>query len=190
MQELFLKSAAQVAISLRMLKDYHKLVPDLSFKEVCELTVTPIKREIKLGNPISANWDYEVIFTAVGSAALNELKDSINVETFSYLLLSKHQQYGSKPLTEWGPIGIVIRIDSKINRYLNLSTLDSVHDYESIYDTLVDILGYCVLGLNYPYPGRQPPHGQIEERIQFLNNLIALKNAAPFHPLFPYDNSK
>lgn len=64
------------------------------------------------------------------------------------LLLDKHKRYGSTAITRWGTTGVAIRIDSKLQRVLHMTEDDIDGDavHESIEDTLVDIIGYCVLG--------------------------------------------
>lgn len=69
------------------------------------------------------------------------------------VLLQKAALYGHKPIRRWGPIGVIIRISSKWDRFQNLQnqkltvhakTLQTFN--ESIDDTLMDIVGYAVLG--------------------------------------------
>jgi hypothetical protein len=86
-------------------------------------------------------WDN--IFLKMGRISLR-LKGHLVVPDFCSLLVRKHRAYGAEPLRAWGPLGIVIRIDSKLRRYKNLTEHpEFVAEKE---DTLLDILGYCVLG--------------------------------------------
>jgi len=73
------------------------------------------------------------------------------------LLIEKHKRYGVSPLTRWGTVGVVIRIDSKMQRVVNMvheddpdgpqeHTLFGLPVSESVADTLMDVVGYCVLG--------------------------------------------
>lgn len=69
-------------------------------------------------------------------------------EPFIKMLLEKHKRYGATPILAWGPIGVMVRIHSKFERFMNLAEyqgLDTDPD-ESIIDTLKDILGYSILG--------------------------------------------
>lgn len=72
-------------------------------------------------------------------------------DKFIDLLLSKHQRYGAAPLLRWGLVGIFIRIDSKWQRFLNMekhelnAEISTISDSEPVFDTLQDILGYCIL---------------------------------------------
>jgi hypothetical protein len=67
---------------------------------------------------------------------------------FKSLLVSKHKAYGPGCITKWGLLGIIIRIDSKLNRARNLINSQTVDPGdEALGDTLTDIVGYCVLGI-------------------------------------------
>lgn len=69
-------------------------------------------------------------------------------EPFIAMLLEKHKRYGARPIRAWGSIGIMIRIHSKWERYLNLREQPELDGGdESMIDTLRDILGYCVIGV-------------------------------------------
>lgn len=77
------------------------------------------------------------------------LGDRFRPEQFSIMLLEKHNRYGDKGLVKWGHAGMAMRIGSKVDRFINLTEhpeLDTALD-ETRYDTLADIIGYCVLGL-------------------------------------------
>ena len=73
--------------------------------------------------------------------------------SISSLLVSKQRDYGTKNISKFGTIGILIRLNDKIERLINLlnranynldNIVTSVSD-ESIYDTITDIIGYCVI---------------------------------------------
>lgn len=93
------------------------------------------------------------VFCILGRKLIEELghyaKSWDQVDRFADLLLEKHKLYGAAPLEKWGALGIIIRIDSKHERILNMqqSKQSSVLSREeSLDDTRWDILGYCVLG--------------------------------------------
>jgi hypothetical protein len=79
-------------------------------------------------------------------------------ELFIGLLWRKHKRYGHVPLVRWGNLGIVIRIDSKIQRYINMMKNDLDPDGESEVDTLKDIIGYNIL-LSFNQQGLFPADG-------------------------------
>ena len=92
-------------------------------------------------------------FLVVGARALkliDQFRGEHNQELFDPLafadfLWNKHQKYGAEPLFEVGVLGIAMRLVSKINRVINMQTLAPVYTTDDE-DTLMDILGYCVLG--------------------------------------------
>jgi hypothetical protein len=93
------------------------------------------------------------LYNKLGSAAWAFLSKELNTvpeidrlsSKFINMLWGKHNDYGLKPLTKWGLWGIFIKIDTKISRLESL--IRGTLDEDAIYDTLWDILGYCVLGL-------------------------------------------
>src|SRR5690606_34703217 len=90
-------------------------------------------------------------FLEIGKSARTLLGDRFNEAEFIELLLSKHKRYGPFAITRWGIPGLIIRLDSKYQRAKNLfeqPTLDTATD-ESVFDTITDIVGYCVLGYIY-----------------------------------------
>lgn len=77
--------------------------------------------------------------------------DSFDEGDFVSHLFEKHRRYGAEPIERWSEIGVIIRIDSKIHRAINLQNADGNLDEPAesdgtTFDTLRDILGYCVLG--------------------------------------------
>ena len=98
------------------------------------------------------------LFQLIGFACLVHLKDHGKWDEFNFetILLGKHDRYGAGPLREWGELGIMIRIGSKLARLENIckGQAQATAD-ESKNDTIVDIVGYCVLGL-----------ALLEERVQ------------------------
>lgn len=65
------------------------------------------------------------------------------------LLIKKRGDYGpaSNTIGRFGMIGIVVRLGDKFERLVNLVAHDKKANYESVADTLMDIAGYSVLGL-------------------------------------------
>lgn len=61
------------------------------------------------------------------------------------LLCSKQHDYGNTAITRFGQFGVVVRLYDKVARYRNLYTKNAAN--ESTYDTLIDIVGYCVIAL-------------------------------------------
>lgn len=61
------------------------------------------------------------------------------------LLISKQRDYGSKTMLKFREYGVTIRLYDKIARLRNLG--DRKASNESTHDTLVDVVGYCVIAL-------------------------------------------
>lgn len=94
-------------------------------------------------------FDMEQWFLRFGRNAMdlfNQLQPGNDLDrSLAPILLNKHQAYGAAPLLRWGITGVVIRLDSKLQRVVNLLKGD-VYSDESVADTLFDMVGYCVLG--------------------------------------------
>jgi len=67
------------------------------------------------------------------------------LETF----IKKNNDYGNNNLDTYGKIGIIIRMQDKINRYLNISknNIEIKVDDENLNDTIKDLINYCYLFL-------------------------------------------
>ena len=61
------------------------------------------------------------------------------------LMCRKHHDYGNEGMARFGVYGCTMRIYDKAARYKNLYERDAA--FESTHDTLVDIVGYCVIAL-------------------------------------------
>lgn len=68
-------------------------------------------------------------------------------------LLQKNRAYGNsfdREMDEWGLSALCIRISDKYSRLKNLVKNPNINvGDESLYDTLKDLAGYAILGLNY-----------------------------------------
>lgn len=103
-------------------------------------------------------------FARVAAGAINIMGDHFKLEEFTKMLIGKHQKYGVSSLTRWREIGVASRIDQKLARAQNLIITahrnpDTITNQdiqkmifnlgtrdETLYDTIADVLGYCVLG--------------------------------------------
>ncbi len=99
--------------------------------------------------------DWPDQFMAMGEATIRLIEahfetvfDAKDVEAMGSLLEGKSKRYGPTPIRSWGPLGVIIRIDSKYQRFLHMidNGDDGAGTDEPLLDTLRDILGYCVLG--------------------------------------------
>lgn len=64
-------------------------------------------------------------------------------------LLRKREDYGDyrNTIGRFGLKGIVVRLTDKMERLINLTWGNHPPNYETLYDTLLDIAGYAVLGM-------------------------------------------
>lgn len=153
MEKLIEKPEEAAEVVTKFLSVTTALSPLESIKDGLEIA----RRVLVVGEPLFAvnvrKFKDHDIWVSLGSGTCELLgwKKQPNPKEFTdfyQLLVDKHKLYGAEPLVRWGSIGIMIRIDSKLHRYTNL-ILDhypSNPNDESIQDTLLDILGYCVLG--------------------------------------------
>lgn len=80
----------------------------------------------------------------------NNLRKEDIIENNRILFEKKNKDYGNS-FEDFAIIGIIVRLNDKINRILNLSkseTKELVVD-ESIEDTINDLYNYCMIGLIY-----------------------------------------
>lgn len=100
--------------------------------------------------------DNEYIYFYIASYAIemiNKLNLDINMQDMHSLLVRKQRDYGPMNIMEFGHIGIIIRMFDKVARLRNLVSKgedvlssNSVIN-ETFVDTLMDIIGYCTIGL-------------------------------------------
>lgn len=74
-----------------------------------------------------------------GSKGNDYLDDFINV--FS----EKQHDYGPYNIARFGEVGIIVRVSDKLERIRNLTNKKEKPKNESIADTLLDIVNYCVI---------------------------------------------
>ena len=86
-------------------------------------------------------------FELMAVSAINELKtiESWDLETVFQTLCSKQHDYGHENINKFGLYGIIVRLSDKVERYANLKNKHAKN--ESVFDTLLDIVGYCVVAL-------------------------------------------
>jgi len=102
-----------------------------------------------LKNPAMNQCDISMEFINLGSMVIKlmDIEGTILDEsTFAKFLLNKHQKYGTEPLISCGSIGIIFRIISKIGRFINMQQSENLATGPDEEDTLMDILGYSILG--------------------------------------------
>ena len=78
-----------------------------------------------------------------------KLRLSLHSQEMIDLLTKKRQSYGTNNLTEYGGLGIVIRMSDKVRRLGNMYRFGTTRnaDGDSMEDAWRDIIGYGFLGL-------------------------------------------
>jgi hypothetical protein len=82
-------------------------------------------------------------------SSLKKINPAITSMDICNLLVSKQKDYGKNNIEKFGIVGILIRLSDKVERLLNImkksSNLDVAVQDEPVYQTLADIIGYCVI---------------------------------------------
>jgi predicted DNA-binding protein (UPF0251 family) len=97
-------------------------------------------------------------FTSIAVPVVHQLRHMGEWDTgqMAMLLAAKQHDYGHKNIDRFGLKGIVVRLNDKYERLANLEFTKQFFEEgevvvpkvnETLVDTLVDIVGYCVIGL-------------------------------------------
>ena len=70
-----------------------------------------------------------------------------SVEAIAKILVRKQQDYGHANILRFGKDGVLVRLWDKVARYENLTKegTDMAANFESVEDTLLDIIGYVTI---------------------------------------------
>lgn len=149
--ELWITSPENVTPCLNAMRAFRNDV-DLPSISNMERLVAFLRDKIVAGelNVNAVKW--QKYYLALGNMTLLTLGSArFDDEKFCTLLIDKHKRYGTKSLTAWRHLGILTRIDQKIARATRMvndpKLCEGDTQGESLNDTMVDIVGYCVLGL-------------------------------------------
>lgn len=110
-----------------------------------------VQHEIDL--EFSGKSDYQKLFDSgmfavLARTAWQELRDKgfkWDIEDQINLLASKQHDYGHGNILKFGVDGVLVRLWDKIARYQNLVRRGVEPENETVADTLVDMIGYCVI---------------------------------------------
>lgn len=158
---LLLADEADVVVTYNFLRDLTVFGNIKPWTDTYVYTIfDEIKRKFREKNQVQDMIFWPWFYSRIVEAFYEKL--DINEEKlnqFAELLMKKQRGYGSAPLREWGLLGVVIRLDSKLARYKNLvanpSNAEGIN--ESITDTLWDIIGYCILAVKLIQENDQEP---------------------------------
>lgn len=96
-------------------------------------------------------YGHTTLWTAVGCAAIRELRlrECWDGGRMVSTLVSKQNAYGHGNINKFGTVGILVRLSDKVQRYKNLTERNTSPSWETLEDTLLDLVGYSVVGLMY-----------------------------------------
>lgn len=86
----------------------------------------------------------DIAITAINEMRMMEIWDTGEMVT---TLCRKQHDYGHGNINRFGMYGVIVRLSDKIERLENLKNKDTKAFHESTSDTLMDIVGYCVIAL-------------------------------------------
>ena len=94
-----------------------------------------------------------LVVIAISSLKFLSMMTKKNEETIikenTVLFENKNSDYGNS-FTDFGLIGIIVRLNDKINRILNLTKKSNIMKVdEKIEDTINDLYNYCMIGLMF-----------------------------------------
>lgn len=146
-EEPLIDCEADVMMAITAMKQIHPKRENDTL-ELINSEIESIK--YKIDNEMHVMWPFT--FAGLGHRLINLIKD-FNPHVLAKILVQKHEHYGPEALTRWGAIGVLIRIDSKLQRARHLKimvTEDLIKgtekiDDESFDDTMMDMVGYCIL---------------------------------------------
>lgn len=89
------------------------------------------------------------IWAEMASLAIEELRlmGLWDTAEMTHTLARKQHDYGHGNIDKFGLMGVLVRISDKVERYKNLSEKNNKAMNEAIEDTLMDIVGYCVIAM-------------------------------------------
>jgi len=91
---------------------------------------------------------YDIAEIALDALKVHSIKTSAEIiNDCRELLISKQRDYGPRNILIFGHAGVVVRMTDKIERLANLTQATQKPRYESLEDTYMDIINYCMIGL-------------------------------------------
>ena len=67
-------------------------------------------------------------------------------QTVADTVISKQRDYGKENITRFGQVGLLVRVHDKLARLEHLTATGKTPNNESLTDTVLDLVGYSVLG--------------------------------------------
>ena len=73
--------------------------------------------------------------------------ESISYTDVVHTVISKQRDYGKENITRFGQFGLIVRVHDKLARLEHLIANSSEPNHESQRDTVLDLIGYSILGI-------------------------------------------
>lgn len=88
-------------------------------------------------------------FEFIATTAINEMRKMESWDTGHMVstLCKKQNDYGHENINRFGTYGVIVRLSDKVERLENLTSKNIKPQNETLQDTLMDIVGYCVIAL-------------------------------------------
>ena len=84
---------------------------------------------------------------AIGLRLSRSLGFDLDRDFLISTLIRKQRDYGHENIARFGRIGLFVRLHDKVARLENLLQSGATPENESLTDNLLDVLGYCAIGL-------------------------------------------
>lgn len=98
----------------------------------------------EFAKPVERQWS---LLASQAIRLSRQLSTPLTVDSVTTTLISKQRDYGHENIRRFGRNGLIMRCHDKVARLENLSGADFEPSNESIADTLLDIVGYSVIGI-------------------------------------------
>jgi hypothetical protein len=94
------------------------------------------------------NANRHVTLAATALTAMAEAAGGpVYLDGFVLFLAKKQSAYGCENILKYGQQGVEVRLWDKIARLENLAKRNKNPEWETVYDTWSDIVGYCVISI-------------------------------------------
>jgi hypothetical protein len=144
----FNKAADAALTKLRV--EASTTLPDPKMFKPIETYISKWIKSLQLGNAEESDTELAIlVLELAGMQALHWLLDNhppFQHEEMVQLLCRKQHDYGHNNITNFGIIGVAIRICDKIARIDNLSKRSQPNN-ESLVDSYIDIVGYAMIAI-------------------------------------------
>jgi hypothetical protein len=112
--------------------------------------VTTVRDQVESSNLRREHWQYmgsKAVAYAQELNIINGAQPELEAGALAALLCRKQHDYGHENIARFGFQGLLVRVHDKVARLENLVNSDKSPENESIKDNLLDVIGYCAIGM-------------------------------------------